>query len=230
MSNNQHLQLHSSDEASIQPRRLPVQARSRERVERILDAAAQLLTEEGYNAVKTNTIAKCAGVSIGSVYQFFPNRYAIFHALALRSQTRVANVLEKHMGKDAPVEDDWESTLAEVVDILAAMWREDWDFHSVWLAIQNTNELHEADEQFREQIIDTIIVAFLRRIVPGTAKRQLTIMAGVIYETSNLLLDKSMRGGREQDDLVVDELKFLLHSYLTAHIESATNRNDDSDY
>ena len=230
VSTKQNLHLHSSDDASIQPRRLPMQARSRERVERILDAAAQLLTEEGYNAVKTNTIAKRAGVSIGSVYQFFPNRYAIFHALASRYQTRVAEILEAQLGPDNATDDNWEETLADVVDILAGMWRDDWDFHSVWLAIQNTTELQEADQLFRQQIIDTIIVNFLRRIVPGNDDRQLRTMARVIFETSNLLLDNSMRADKNQDELLVDELKFLLHSYITAHIRSVSNLSDESDY
>lgn len=208
-----------------------MQARSRERVERILDAAAQLLTEEGYNAVKTNTIAKRAGVSIGSVYQFFPNRFAIFHALALRYQTRIAEILEEHMGPKVKFQDGWESALAEVIDILADMWRDDWVFHSVWLAIQNTNELEESDLHFRQQIIDTILVDFLRRIVPGNSERQLQTMAGVVFETANVLLERSMRSdGKEQDELLVDELKFMLHSYITAHIDSASNLADESDY
>lgn len=230
MSKKQTLQLHSSDDASIQPRRVPMQARSRERVERILDAAAQLLNEEGYNAVKTNTIAKRAGVPIGSVYQFFPNRYAIFNALASRYQTRIADVLETHFGPENFNHEKWKETLADVIDILATMWRDDWDFHSVWLAIQNTTELQEADQLFRQEIIDTILVEFLRRIVPGCDDRQLETMACVIYETSNLLLANSMRNGEKQDELLVDELKFLLHSYITSHITSITNLTDESDY
>ncbi|MEK7794319.1 MAG: helix-turn-helix domain-containing protein [Candidatus Hydrogenedentota bacterium] len=63
-------------ERCIEPRRLPTQDRGRERVDRILDAAARLLVEQGYEAVKTNHIAKRAGVSVGSIYQFFPNRVA----------------------------------------------------------------------------------------------------------------------------------------------------------
>ena len=84
-------------ERGIQPRRQPVQARSRERVEKILDAAVQLLIEDGYDAVKTNAIARRAEVSIGSVYQFFPNRFAIFNALAERYREKIALSLESHL-------------------------------------------------------------------------------------------------------------------------------------
>jgi AcrR family transcriptional regulator len=204
----------------IQPRRLPVQARSRERVERILDAAAQLLTEEGYNAVKTNLIAKRAGVSIGSVYQFFPNRFAIIHALANRYQARIAETMKDLMGPEAPIR-PWDEIIPEALDILADMWRSDWAFFSVWLAIQNTTELREVDQQNREMLIEEILAPFLTRILPLEDKEQIETVARVMFETTNLMLDQSMRMTGEQDPLMIDELKFLLHSYLSAHIRSS---------
>lgn len=205
--------------AGIEPRRLPVQARSRERVERILDAAAQLLIEEGYNAVKTNLIAKRAGISIGSVYQFFPNRFAIINALAGRYRERIAHTLATHMGSKSP-DRPWEEALEEVFDILAEMWRTEWAFHSVWLAIQNTAELKEAREQYRNTLINEDLVFFMRRNLPNTSEKQLQTIARVILETSNLLLDQSMRSGEKQDELIIDEMKFLLHSYVQSHIDA----------
>jgi len=65
-------------------RRQPRQARSQERVNRILDVAEELFIAEGYNATTTNAIAKRANVAIGSLYQFFPDKTAILQGLALR--------------------------------------------------------------------------------------------------------------------------------------------------
>jgi len=65
-------------------RRQPQQARSQERVNRILDVAEALFIAEGYNATTTNAIAKRANVAIGSLYQFFPDKTAILQGLALR--------------------------------------------------------------------------------------------------------------------------------------------------
>ena len=62
-------------------RKLPTQKRSLERYERMLASAAALLEEEGYDNLKTVTIAERAGVPVGSVYQFFPNKYAILTVL-----------------------------------------------------------------------------------------------------------------------------------------------------
>lgn len=209
----------SPDPVGIEPRRVPVQARSRERVERILDAAIQLLIEDGYDAVKTNLIAKRAGVSIGSVYQFFPNRFAIFNALATRYRERIANTLSAHMGPQSP-HGSWEESLEATIDILGDMWRTDWAFHSVWLAIQNTAELAEARDQYRSTLVNKDLVYFVQKILPNTSATQVQTIARVILETSNLLLDQSMGSGDAQNDIIIDELKFLLHSYIQQHINS----------
>ena len=204
----------------IEPRRVPVQARSRERVERILDAAAQLLSDQGYDAVKTNLIAKRAGVSIGSIYQFFPNRFAIFNALADRYRKKIASALSKTMGPESP-DRPWEEALEDGFESLAEMWRNDWAFHMVWLAIQNTAELTEARERYREMLINEELVYFLRRILPDRSDSRLQAIARVMLEAGNVLLDQSMRNGDAQDPLVIDELKFLMHSYIHAHVKSA---------
>ena len=204
----------------IEPRRVPVQARSRERVERILDAAAQLLSDQGYDAVKTNLIAKRAGVSIGSIYQFFPNRFAIFNALADRYRKKIASALSKTMGPESP-DRPWEEALEDGFESLAEMWRDDWAFHMVWLAIQNTAELTEARERYREMLINEELVYFLRRILPDRGGSRLQAIARVMLEAGNVLLDQSMRNGDAQDPLVIDELKFLMHSYIHAHVKSA---------
>ncbi len=66
------------------PRKAPRQERSRETYEAILDAAAQLFERLGYAAATTNKIAERAGVSIGSLYQYFPNKDALLYALGER--------------------------------------------------------------------------------------------------------------------------------------------------
>lgn len=75
-------------------RRRPRQARAQERVERILDAAEQVFAEVGFSAATTNQIAMQAGTSIGSLYEFFPNKEALAAALAERYVARIAPVYE----------------------------------------------------------------------------------------------------------------------------------------
>lgn len=69
------------DQSPFKPRKAPTQARSRATFDAILEAAAQLLDQLGYARTTTNRIAERAGVSIGSVYEYFPGKDAIFATL-----------------------------------------------------------------------------------------------------------------------------------------------------
>jgi AcrR family transcriptional regulator len=75
-------------------RRQPQQRRSLQTVEAVLDAVVKVLKREGVQAVTTNRIAEVAGVSIGSVYQYFPDKRAIFLALHDRHAEKVGRVIE----------------------------------------------------------------------------------------------------------------------------------------
>lgn len=68
----------------LEPRRLPVQQRSKETVNAVLTAAAQVFEERGYTGGTTNRIAEAAGVSIGTLYQYFPSKEALAVALLER--------------------------------------------------------------------------------------------------------------------------------------------------
>ena len=61
----------------VSPRKQPVQARSRQMMADILEAAARVLTEDGLSQFNTNRVAAVAGVSVGSLYQYFPNKEAL---------------------------------------------------------------------------------------------------------------------------------------------------------
>jgi len=80
---------------TVRPRKTPRQERSQRTVEAILGAAAQVFADQGYAATTTNHIAERAGVSIGSLYQYFPSKDAILLALAERHvETAFSKVLE----------------------------------------------------------------------------------------------------------------------------------------
>jgi AcrR family transcriptional regulator len=85
------------------PRKRPRQARSRATVDSVLEATARVLVKRGFDGLTTNLVAEAAGVSIGSLYQYFPNKAALVGALiekhvdamqslALAELTRVAQL------------------------------------------------------------------------------------------------------------------------------------------
>lgn len=79
--------------APLEARKLPRQARAQATHAALLEAAAQVLGRDGLSGFTTNAIAERAGVSIGSLYQYFPNKDALMLALIRRQQTRQAETV-----------------------------------------------------------------------------------------------------------------------------------------
>lgn len=77
----------------IAPRKRPSQARSERTVELLLEAAARVLQERGLEGYTTNAVAERSGVSVGSLYQYFPNKDALMSALVLQAHLRTAHHL-----------------------------------------------------------------------------------------------------------------------------------------
>lgn len=71
---------------SLKPRKLPLQARAEHTVATILEATARILETRGLDGLNTNAVAQRAGVSIGSLYQYFSNKDALIVALSLRER------------------------------------------------------------------------------------------------------------------------------------------------
>ncbi len=99
-----------------QPRKSPRQLRSQHTVETILQATARVLATHGYAGTNTNLIAETAGVSVGSLYQYFPNKNALIAALHNRHDNQMLDVI------DAVLDSNPAATLRErVAAIVEAM-------------------------------------------------------------------------------------------------------------
>ena len=101
MSNYSHFHSHlpimtaTSSQIVVTPRKKPLQSRSRATVEAVLVAAAHILEDRGLAAFNTNAVAERAGVSIGSLYQYFPSKDAILVALMEQSLTMFSEDLSE---------------------------------------------------------------------------------------------------------------------------------------
>ena len=89
------------------PRKRPRQARSKATVDAILEAAARILERDGYEAANVNEIARVAGVSTGSLYQYFPTKEALVAAVAERLTHDMLDVFVRNLDDhaDAPPHD-----------------------------------------------------------------------------------------------------------------------------
>src|SRR5580700_3154791 len=82
--------------AQTTPRKSPRQARSEATVDAVLEATARVLVKVGYDRASTNRIAAEAGVSVGSLYQYFPSKEALVAALVDRHMTEMVGLFEHH--------------------------------------------------------------------------------------------------------------------------------------
>jgi AcrR family transcriptional regulator len=85
------------------PRKLPRQARSKATVDAVITAAAQVLIEHGYEGATTARVAERAGVSVGSLYQYFPNKEALIAVLIERHADEIVRILQRALSDPANV-------------------------------------------------------------------------------------------------------------------------------
>ena len=99
-------------------RRKPKQRRAWQTVEAILDAVIRILKREGFGAITTNHVAEIAGVSIGSVYQYFPDKQAIFVALHGRHISEIDHLMQGALVEHAssPLEDLVRALVGAMID------------------------------------------------------------------------------------------------------------------
>jgi len=110
-------------------RRQPRQRRAKETVEAVLDAVVRVLKKHGVDGVTTNRIAEAAGVSIGSVYQYFPDKRAIFKALHDRHVDEISRHIDDCLvaHATAPIEDFVRALIEALVEAHAT----DPEFHEL---------------------------------------------------------------------------------------------------
>ncbi|MCT2584114.1 TetR family transcriptional regulator [Actinophytocola sp. S1-96] len=105
------------------PRKTPRQQRSRETVDAVVEAAAQLFEREGL-AATTNRVAERAGVSIGTLYQYFPNKQALLYALAERHLDAAHRTLATVSARLRAERPGWEETVRALVTAFVDLHRD----------------------------------------------------------------------------------------------------------
>jgi len=133
-----------SDAPPMAGRRQPTQARAKERVERILDIARRRLAEAGSDALRMNDIASAAGISIGSLYQYFPDKGSIIATLAERynadGRACVGDIFAR-VTKPA----DLEAALIATLEGYYRMFCEEPTMRDIWSATLADKALQEID-------------------------------------------------------------------------------------
>jgi AcrR family transcriptional regulator len=196
-------------------RRVPVQQRSAERVNRMLDACAALLDEIGYAKLTTTLIAQRADVAIGSVYQFFGDKRAVVRALDMRYldgyierlSRRIANTTAEH----------WSQIVDEVIDEYISMHRTEPGFRT--LHFGDIVDVHLLDsERSNDDVLTDRLHAMLSEHFPLGDERQVSLALTVAVTAGDALVKLAFRRDPDGDDVVLTEAKTLIRDYLERHI------------
>jgi len=113
----------------VEIRTVPVQQRSTERMQALLDAAAALIEEEGVDAVTTTAVAYRSRSSVGVLYRYFPNVYSLLKALAQRNMQRYFELVQQGI-EDAPADIPW-SSFDNTLDSYVHMFRHEPGFRGL---------------------------------------------------------------------------------------------------
>lgn len=201
-------------------RRTPVQARSAERVQRMLDSCAALIVELGYEQVTTTLIARRAKVAIGSLYQFFPDKTAVASALVGRNVERYLDELGKQLADDPPAQ--WWEAVDTALDLYVALHHADAGFRA--LHFGDVVDVHLLDRaqgdggQDNNAVIAERLGALLQERFGLAGGRPLTLALIVAVEVADALLKLAFRLGPEEEAEVVAQAKGVIRGYLSQHL------------
>lgn len=189
------------------PRRVPKQARSIRRYNHILDTAARLFEEKGVDQVSTNHIAAEAEVSIGSLYQFFPNKEAILEGLVARYMQDFEAVFPQEIDRAAPIE----TVIRHVLTQFVSFNRQNKGFQTILVGLEGTSNAGTEAEMTALIIgnIDRVLAAYYPTLAPDRRK---------LCATVSLSLVAGMMPVPLPPEMMVDEMLLAVTAYQQAFV------------
>jgi AcrR family transcriptional regulator len=203
--------------ARLRPRKQPRQARSRDTVKTILKAAAQVFASRGYAGTTTNHVAARAGVSIGSLYEYFPSKDALLVALA-----------DAHISEgETTVGEVWAGihTARDIEEVVRRFARAMVDLHA------NDRSLHRLlfeeaplPKKTRQRVIEieedaSARLEALLRSRPGLTSRDPQLAAAVVVQCIDSLTHRVVLHRADvATEVYVEEMVALVTAYLAAPV------------
>jgi AcrR family transcriptional regulator len=197
------------------PRKKPRQVRSQQTVDVLLEATARVLVKTGYDRASTNRIAEEAGVSVGSLYQYYPNKEALVAALIERHSGQIRALVLEQMGRVAC------APLPEAVRVVVAAVFEahllDPKLHqTLHEQVPRVGRLARLLDDMRE--VERALVLFFEARRCELAPRDLTAAAHVVVAATEAALHGAALHGRPDLDpkAVEGALVEMILCYLTS--------------
>lgn len=191
----------------------PVQARSSARLTGLLDAAAAIIDEIGFERLTTAMVAERAGASIGTVYRYFPDRIAVVEALAVRCIRRLTLRIDAAV-VEAGIS-DWHDTVDIAIDTQAAMYRAEPGFRAIRFGDVDTaeREAPSDDVEPRSTLAELYTAVLVERFgLEATAELAFAIEAAT--EAGNALIARAFARDPQGDPRFIEECRAVVRGCL----------------
>jgi AcrR family transcriptional regulator len=200
--------------ARISSRKQPKQARSTELVAAILDAAVQVLAKEGAPRFTTARVAEKAGVSVGSLYQYFPNKAAILFRLQSDEWRQTTELMR------GILEDTDEPPRERLRSLVHAFIRSECDEAAVRVALGDAEPLYRNAPEAREARAsgEGMFRRFMLRVLPGASNATRELAGDLITATMSEVGRRFSEEPRTRAEIntYADAMADMFCAYLTA--------------
>lgn len=211
-----------------QPRKTPRQSRSQATVDAIIEAAARILALRGFAKTTTNAVAETAGVSIGSLYQYFPNKESIIAAVRQRHQSRLEAAVLRGLG-DLPTRPDPQG-LTRLARALIAAHQEEAALHLRLEEVRAAGYLPGV-APVTDPVIERVR-SMLKRHVAFDDKRALQAAACLVTQVLHSVVHAAVFSGpggcgldEDAREQLVQEAVVMLHGYVSGAMRPAARRH-----
>ena len=193
--------------------REPTQERSRRRVEAILAAARQLIGEKGSEELKMREVAESAGVPIGSLYQFFPDRNALLACLFAKHLGVVGEMVRERFDAATTVE-GFEAAAEALIASLHHMLVEDPALVDIWNGIQASKAIRHLDLEDSRRNARVLFETVRRLVGPKAPDDRLLQTCFLICDLAGSTSRTALGMPREEGDRLVREYAQMARAYL----------------
>ena len=204
-----HQQDHLLDGAALL-RNEPVQARSTARLATLLDSAAAVIDEVGYERLTTAMVAERAGASIGTVYRYFPDRIVVLQGLSARYLEQCVERTTRSITESR--HENWVDAVLGAIDELAAAFRTEPGFRSLRFGdvLDVRPALHSVPGA--AVVASRMAQAVTQRF--GTEDSDLAFRLDVAISLADALLARAFAVSKKGDEKFVTEAKAVARGYL----------------
>ena len=197
---------------TLEPRRLPTQNRSRKTVENILDAAAELLEEIGLKSFTTRHVATRTGISVSTLYHYFPNKHALLLALGKRIAKQQEALVSAVLMEHPPA--NWVEATEQTIDAVVQGRKTFTGAIAIRQAMQTHAELRDIDLAQDRRHAEMAVQRMISKGVQLPEER-LRRIALVSVQIVTELLDSAILREPDSLDAVTREIKIVVRQYFS---------------